>query len=162
MNFLRISWWIFFPFPLIYNFSLLETEVSFPFLMQLYLYQHHLFLNYSFIFNIFWDILTFLFSVINYHLLYHFFFLISLGVWDSTKSIYLGRKIYIFMIFSFAFRGQGVSPFTQMCSYNSRFYRFSFHMCPNFSIDTCPALYLPPPHVVINDLTSSVVFVTIL
>ena len=96
------------------------------------------------------------------HLVSHSLRKVSLRVWYGTKPIYLGRKIYIFTIFSFVFQGEVVASFIQTCFYNSQICRFSFLYVP-----TSPGMHplsfiFPAPHVVINDLTSSVVFSIIL
>lgn len=95
--------------------------------------------------------------MINYHILYTFFkksFFESL-IWYQTYIFKVGS--YIFVIVSFVFQGQVVASFIQTCFYNSQFCRFSFMYVP--TSPECISYHLSSLlHVVIDDLTSSVVF----
>lgn len=146
----------FFPFTLIYEPPLSKCEFSFPWIMWLHLIPTSFF---PIIVDCFSTLLKIvlpscsLWKTITSGIT---FFKISLGVWDGTKPIFLSREIYIFIIFYFAFRGQGLPPFTQMYLYVSQFCRCFFMFVPASPWMFRPIVYPPPLCVVPNELTSFV------
>lgn len=115
-----------------------------PFLWWFILFQH--FLRYSHLL-VLYDKLS--------HLVSHPLKKISLGVWDGTKPIFLGRKIYIFILSILPFKDKVCLHLLKCVLCLSVLYMF-FHEHSYFSMNASSVIYLPPPCVAITGLTSSV------